>query len=111
MSVDTQPVPLVYIGLNERGIAYIRGTRMKVLQLAVEANEGWSVQQVREAHPHLSLSQIHAALAYYYDHREEVDAQIAERDRFAEEMRARHPNPLSRKVFEERLASKPSLPR
>jgi hypothetical protein len=30
-------------------------------------------------HPGLSLSQIHSALCYYYDHQDELDAEIARR--------------------------------
>lgn len=40
----------------------------------------------------LSLGEVHAALAYYYDHREEIDRDIAEADRRAEEMAKRYPH-------------------
>ncbi|MDX1946386.1 MAG: hypothetical protein SFU86_13375 [Pirellulaceae bacterium] len=42
-----------------------------------------------EAYPHLSLAQIHAALAYYYDHQQEIDQQIAAGCRLEEELRPR----------------------
>lgn len=108
--IATTPVPLTHVGVDSRGIAYVRGTRMKVLHLAAEANAGWSAEQIREAHPHLSLGQIHAALSYYHDHREEIDDQLTERDRFVGEILARHPNPLTRREFEERLKAAPSKP-
>ena len=38
-----------------------------------------TAQELHEAHPDLTLAQIHAALAYYYDHKAELDAQ-SERD-------------------------------
>lgn len=34
---------------------------------------------MRLQYPHLSLAQIHAALAYYYDHQTELDAEIQRR--------------------------------
>jgi len=37
---------------------------------------GWTAEEIQEQHPHLSLAQIHAALAYYYDHKAEMDAEI-----------------------------------
>ena len=40
---------------------------------------GWSPEEIHFQHPHLSLAQIHAALAFYYDHQEQVDRQIDER--------------------------------
>jgi hypothetical protein len=32
------------------------------------------------AHPHLTLADVHAALAYYYDHVEEIEAEFARDD-------------------------------
>ena len=37
---------------------------------------GWSPEEIHFQHPHLSLAQIHAALGYYYDHRDELDAEV-----------------------------------
>jgi len=35
----------------------------------------------------LSLAQVHAALAYYYDHKTEIDTNIRERHRVADELK------------------------
>ena len=53
------------ITLDERGLAYIDGTRIKVLNIAEETLLGRSPQEIQEAHSHLTLAQIHAALSYY----------------------------------------------
>ena len=34
-------------------------------------------EKIREAYPDLTPAQIHAALGYYYDNREEIDAELA----------------------------------
>ena len=39
---------------------------------------GWSADQIAEQHPHLRRAEIHAALAYYYDHRHDIEAQLRE---------------------------------
>jgi hypothetical protein len=45
------------------------------------------------------LGQIHAALAYYWDHRRELDAEIERRGQFAEAARAKAgPSPLAAKL-------------
>jgi len=36
--------------------------------------------------PHLSLGQIHSALAYYWDHKEEIDRDLERRAQRAEEL-------------------------
>lgn len=46
---------------------------------------------------HLMLADIHAALAYYHDHREEIEADLAEGDRLFEELKAQQPSILERR--------------
>ena len=65
----------------------IAGTRIKVEHVVGEyIHGGWSVEDVFEAHPHLTRAQIHAALSYYYDHRNEIEQDIREGLDFAERM-------------------------
>ncbi|HZS48413.1 MAG TPA: DUF433 domain-containing protein [Blastocatellia bacterium] len=71
-----------HIELDERGIAWITGANTKVIEVALDKiAQGWSPEEIHFQHSHLSLSQIYSALAYYYDHKEEIDAQIAEQVR------------------------------
>jgi len=43
----------------------------------------------------LSLADVHAALAYYHDHRQEIDKDIADADAFVEAMKQRYPSRVS----------------
>jgi uncharacterized protein (DUF433 family) len=83
-------VSIDHIEVDDKGVARIRGSRIKVIHLVMEkmAN-GWDADELHVQHPHLSLAQIHAAFAYYHDHKAELDAQIQESARFAEEMAAK----------------------
>jgi len=66
-----------HIGLDDRGVAWIDDTNVKVVEVALDMIAyGWSPEEIHFQHPHLSLAQIHAALGYYYDHKAELDAQI-----------------------------------
>lgn len=69
------------IEVDEKGVARIAGTRMKVTDLALDkmANDSTPEEMARQFPP-LTLAQIHSALAYYYEHKAELDSQI-ERDR------------------------------
>jgi uncharacterized protein (DUF433 family) len=99
--------PIEHISLDERGIAYIAGTGMKVSDLAIDAETwGMSVREMRDNYSHLTLGQIHAALAYYYDHREEIDAQIARETEEYEALRQQYPNRVTRVQLEQRLAER-----
>jgi len=46
----------------------------------------------------LMLSDVYAALAYYFDHREEIDLSIAESEDFVEALRQRTPSKLREKL-------------
>ena len=46
----------------------------------------------------LSLAEVHAALAYYFDHREEVDRSLSDAAALAESVRAAGPSPLAEKL-------------
>ena len=77
------------IEVDDRGVARIAGTRMKVTSLVLDklANHSTPEEMAKEFPP-LTLAQIHSALAYYYSHQAELDAQIQEDQRVAEQMRA-----------------------
>jgi uncharacterized protein (DUF433 family) len=95
--------PIHHISLDERGIAYIAGTSIKVAAIAVDAlTWGMTPQEIQENYSRLSLAQIHAALAYYYDHQPEIDAQLAAWDEEYEQLRSGQPNPLTREEWEAR---------
>ena len=69
-----------HIVLNANQIPVIAGTSMKVTQLLLEKTAyGWSPEELHFQHPHLTLGQIYSALAYYWDHQEELDQEIERR--------------------------------
>lgn len=92
------------IALDERGVAWIEGTGIKVKEVVIDKIIwGMTPEEMLAAHPHWSLPQIYAALSYYYDHQAEVDVQI-ERDRqWVEAERLKQPNPLTREELLRRL--------
>ena len=67
-----------HIFLDERGVAWVDDTNTKVIEIVKDTLAyGWSPEELHFQHPHLSLAQIHAALAHYYDNQEAFDTQIA----------------------------------
>ena len=51
--------------------------RVRVAQIVMDhLGHAWSADEIARQYPHLSLAEIHSALAYYYDHREEIDHEI-----------------------------------
>jgi uncharacterized protein (DUF433 family) len=69
--------PYEHIVVQDEGVAVVADSRMKVAQLVSEVMAyGWSPEELHFQHPHLSMGQIHSALAYYWDHEEEISQQI-----------------------------------
>ena len=66
----------------------IKGTRIKVQHVAVEYEYmGWTPDKICDAHPHLSLTQVHGAMAYYYAHKAEIDADMRADEEFVTQLR------------------------
>jgi len=77
-----------HIVIDDKGRAKIKDSRHKVIQIVIDKKEhGFSPEEIQEQFPDLSLAAIHAALAYYYDHKEELDKEIEAYSKFSEKMR------------------------
>jgi uncharacterized protein (DUF433 family) len=89
MSALPAPVEYAHISHDEKGVPFVTGTTMKVVELVMAQRAyGWSPEELHFQHPDLSLGQIHSALAYYWDHRNELDRDIERRTRLADKIRS-----------------------
>ena len=91
-----------HIWLDEREVAWVDDTNTKVIEVAQDMiAHGWSPEEIHFQHRHLSLAQIHAALGYYYDHREAFDATMQQSLRETEKLRAQSvESPLRKRLRE-----------
>jgi uncharacterized protein (DUF433 family) len=70
------------------GKPHIKGHRIKVQHVVVwHERMGLSPDEIVAQHPGLTLADVHAALAYYWDHREQIEAHIREDREFADKLR------------------------
>ncbi len=77
-----------HIVLDQSQVPMIAGTTMKVIELALaHLAYGWSPEELHFQFPHLSLGQIHSALAYYWDHQAELDKDIERRLKSVDRLR------------------------
>jgi uncharacterized protein (DUF433 family) len=66
-----------HIRLDDRGIAWIDDTNVKVIEVVLDKiAHGSTAEEMHLQFPHLSLAQIYAALSYYHDHRAAFDTEI-----------------------------------
>jgi len=81
------------------GKACIAGHRIRVMDVAIwYEHMGMSADEIVTAYPTITLSDVHAALAYYYDHIEEIREDIRREKEYAEEFRRTHPSVLELKL-------------
>ena len=67
-----------HIALDDKGVAWIDKTNTKVIEVVLDRIAyGMSPEEIHLEYPHISIAQAHAALAYYYDHKDEFDAVIS----------------------------------
>jgi uncharacterized protein (DUF433 family) len=80
--------------------AYISGTRVRVQDIyALSELQEKTPDEIVAALPHLTLHQVHSALAYYFQHRDEILQEIREDEDFVAAMKAKlGPGPLAEKL-------------
>ena len=60
------------------GKAAIGATRIRVNNVVFLHKQGKTADEIRIEYPRLTHAQIYAALAYYHDHKDEIEAELAE---------------------------------
>jgi uncharacterized protein (DUF433 family) len=80
----------------------VRGTDIKVSQIASEYDhEGMNPDEIAQAHPHLGLAEIHAALTYYYSHQDEIRRDWQETNQLIAALRNQYPSRRAAKTSDE----------
>ena len=76
-----------YVQLDDRNIPIIEGTSMKIVELLTSVKAyGWTPEELLQSYPHLTLSKIYSALAYYLDNQQEIDADIEWREEYVRQL-------------------------
>jgi len=81
------------------GRACIAGHRIRVMDIVVwHERRGYTPDEIVEMFPGITLADVHAALAYYFDNRGEIEADLREEAQTAESLRAKFPSKLQEKL-------------
>jgi len=85
MTIHADPVPL---RVDEQGVIRIADSRLALEVVLDYHHQGMTAEAIAEGYADIiTLADVHAVLAYYHRHREEVDHYLQRRDREAEEAR------------------------
>ena len=86
------------------GRACITGHRVRVLDVVIwHERQGLTPDDIVSQVPSITLADVHTALAYYYDHRDEIQEEIRIEREQAEEFRRDNPSLLVTKLNHRRL--------
>ncbi len=98
--VITKAETVPHIRHDEKGRPWVDDTNVKVIEVVLDhLAYGWNAEAIQDNHPHLSLAQVYAALAWYYDHQAEMDAEIERQDDRLRALRhACYPSSLERRL-------------
>src|SRR6266852_343699 len=81
------------------GKACIAGHRVRVMDIVVLSEmRGLSADEIVQQFPGITLADVYAALAYYFDHREEIQADFRQEAETAESLKAHFPSKLQEKL-------------
>ena len=91
---------IAHIHTDPQGRAWIDDTNVKVMEVVKDwLAHGSSPEEMCCQYPHLSLAQVHAALAYYYDHQEQMDEALRQELQEHDQAAVRfHDSPIRRRL-------------
>jgi uncharacterized protein (DUF433 family) len=91
-----------HIEINEQkcgGRPCIAGTRIRVQDIYVwHELQGQTPEEIVTDFKQLTLADVHAALAYYHDHREAIEADVRAERAEADRLKLSHPSKLQQKL-------------
>ena len=74
------------------GKARLDGHRIRVQDIVMDYEwNGLSPDEICQQYPSITLAHVHAALSYYYEHRDEIQADIASERLAVEKFQQPHP--------------------
>lgn len=81
----------------------IIGHRIRVQDVVIWHEKlGMSPDEIVDQYPTITLADVHAALAYYWDHRDGIERAISEEHAVVEEYARGHSGPLQEKLTQRR---------
>jgi uncharacterized protein (DUF433 family) len=82
------------------GKACVAGLRVRVMDIVIRHEDfGMNPDEIVAVYPELNLSDIHSALAYYFDNVDEIRNDIRRNDEVADQLRMSFPSKLKTKLL------------
>jgi uncharacterized protein (DUF433 family) len=108
---ETEPLPVIaehIVSTKDTcgGAPRIVGTRIRVKDVVIwYIHKGMSLDEIITKWPHLTHAGVHSALAYYYNRKDEIEAEIESDEASYEEMKVKAPSLVQEKLAKLRSAN------
>ena len=80
----------------------IAGHRVRVMDIvAWHEKRGMTPDQIADMFPGVTLANVHAALAYYFDHRQEIEDDLRNDDQWAQQVKSATPSKIPAELREQ----------
>lgn len=74
----------------------IEGHRIRVQDIAVAfTQQDMSVEEICEQYPGVTLAEAHSAMAYYFDHKDRIEADLEADERAVKEFQQQQPDSVA----------------
>jgi uncharacterized protein (DUF433 family) len=81
------------------GSPHIAGHRVRVMDIVVwHEKRSFSPDQIVDLFPGITLADVHAALAYYFDHTDEIEAEFSREAKTIAETQPQYPSKTQKKL-------------
>ena len=96
----TYTVPLTQ---DQEGTIRIRGSRVTLGSILHSFQQGATAEQIHDSFPSVALRDIYGAIAYYLEHREQIDEYLKAQAQSARDLRRSFENRLDVVAFRDRI--------
>jgi uncharacterized protein (DUF433 family) len=105
MTIAIEPQP-VRLAVDSDGQIRVGGTRVTLETVILAFQQGATPEEIIDQYPAIELLDAYSAIAYYLQHRAQVDAYLAEQHRLGEEVQAANEARFSPIGVRERLLAR-----
>jgi uncharacterized protein (DUF433 family) len=102
-ALAAEPAP---IARDDDGIFRVGGTRVRLESVLGAFKSGYVAEEILFKYPSLNLTDIYAVITYYLWHQKEIDAYLAQRSSYAEEIRRENEQRFPAAGIRERLLAR-----
>ncbi len=106
LTLTPDPLPIAHDGYGNIRVA---GTRVTLSTILFSYLQGESPADIVDGFPTVPLSAVHAVIAYYLNHRQELDAYLREVEALQNELRRKAEGRVGRAELVERMRARQAV--